>query len=54
MVHHAQIYLCTNNKGAKNMKIINKLKAFFSHREEAVEMDLVAAEIKEGKAFLHS
>ena len=35
------------------MKIINKLKAFFFHQEEAVEIDLVTAEIKEGKAFLH-
>ena len=35
------------------MKIINKIKAFFLHQEEPVELDLVAAEIKEGKAFLH-
>ena len=35
------------------MKIINKLKAFFIHQEEPVELDLIAAEIKEGKAFLH-
>lgn len=35
------------------MKIINKIKAFFIHRNEPVELDLIAAEIKEGKAFLH-
>lgn len=35
------------------MKIINKIKAFFFHQEELVELDLIAAEIKEGKAFLH-
>lgn len=35
------------------MKIINKIKAFFTHRNEPVELDLIAAEIKEGKAFLH-
>lgn len=35
------------------MKIINKIKAFFFHQEEPVELDLIAAEIKEGKAFLH-
>lgn len=35
------------------MKIINKIKAFFCKENEPVEMDIVAAEIKEGKAFLH-
>ena len=41
------------NKGVNIMKIINKIKAFFFHQEEPVELDLIAAEIKEGKAFLH-
>jgi len=35
------------------MRIINKIKAFFTHHDEPVELDLIAAEIKEGKAFLH-
>lgn len=35
------------------MKIINKIKAFFCKDNEPVEMDIIAAEIKEGKAFLH-
>lgn len=35
------------------MKIINKIKAFFRKDEEDMEMDIVAAEIREGKAFLH-
>ena len=35
------------------MNIIKKIKAFFVHQDETVELDLVAAEIKEGKAFLH-
>ena len=35
------------------MKIINKIKAFFTHHDEPVELDLVAAEIRAGKAFLH-
>lgn len=35
------------------MKIINKLKAFFMHQDETVELDLIAAEIKDGRAFLH-
>lgn len=35
------------------MNIIKKIKAFFVHQDEPVELDLVAAEIKEGKAFLH-
>ena len=35
------------------MKIINKIKAFFFYQEEPVELDLITAEIKEGKAFLH-
>jgi len=34
------------------MKIINKIKAFFIHQEEPVELDLIAAEIKEGKSDL--
>lgn len=36
------------------MKIINKIKAFFRKKNENVELDLVAAEIREGKAFLHT
>lgn len=36
------------------MKIINKIKAFFQKKDENVELDLVAAEIREGKAFLHT
>ena len=35
------------------MKIISKIKAFFIHHDKPVELDLVAAEIREGKAFLH-
>lgn len=35
------------------MKIRNILKAFFFHKEEPVELDLSAAEIREGKAYLH-
>ena len=35
------------------MRIINKIKAFFTHYDEPAELDLVAAEIREGKAFLH-
>ena len=35
------------------MKIMNKIRAFFFHQDSPVELDLVAAEIKEGKAFLH-
>ena len=35
------------------MNIRKILKAFFSHEEEPVELDLTAAEIREGKAFLH-
>ena len=35
------------------MKIKKILKALFVHKEEPVEMDLSAAEIREGKAFLH-
>ena len=48
----AQIYLC-KKKGVNTMKIINKIKAFFTHHDEPVELDLVAAEIRAGKAFLH-
>ena len=35
------------------MKLRNVLKAFFFHKEEPVELDLTAAEIREGKAYLH-
>lgn len=35
------------------MKIPKILKAIFSHKEEPVELNLSAAEIREGKAFLH-
>lgn len=35
------------------MKLINKIKAFFAKDDESVEMDIVAAEIREGKAYLH-
>ena len=35
------------------MKLRNILKAFFFHKEEPVELNLSAAEIREGKAFLH-
>ena len=35
------------------MKIINKIKAFFRKDNDPIEMDIYAAEIKEGKAFLH-
>lgn len=36
------------------MKFINRIKAFFRKNNEPVELDLHAAEIKEGKAFLHT
>lgn len=36
------------------MKFMNKIKAFFRKNDEPVELDLVAAEIREGKAFLHT
>lgn len=36
------------------MKFINRIKAFFRKNNEHVELDLRAAEIKEGKAFLHT
>lgn len=36
------------------MKLISKIKAFFRRNEENVELDLAAAEIREGKAFLHT
>ena len=36
------------------MKIINRIKAFFRKNDETVELDLVAAEIRSGKAFLHT
>ena len=35
------------------MKLIKKIKAFFIRQNEPMELDLVAAEIKEGKAYLH-
>ena len=35
------------------MKIIKKLKAIFFKDDRPVSLDLVAAEIKEGRAFLH-
>ena len=36
------------------MKIINKIKAFFRKWDEDVELELASAEIREGKAFLHT
>lgn len=36
------------------MRIIKKIKAFFSRDNTLVELDLIAAEIKEGRAFLHT
>lgn len=35
------------------MKIIKKLKALFFKDDRPVSLDLIAAEIKEGRAFLH-
>lgn len=35
------------------MKIIKKLKALFSKDDQQISLDLKAAEIKEGRAFLH-
>ena len=35
------------------MMLIKKIRAFFARDDESVEMDIVAAEIKEGKAYLH-
>lgn len=35
------------------MKLIKKIRAFFTRDDESVEMDIVAAEIREGKAYLH-
>lgn len=35
------------------MRILKRIKAFFIHEDAQVELDLAAAEIKEGKAFLH-
>ena len=35
------------------MRILKIIKAFFTHEDAQVELDLVAAEIKEGKAYLH-
>lgn len=36
------------------MKFMNRIKAFFCKNNEHIELDLRAAEIKEGKAFLHT
>lgn len=36
------------------MKLMNRIKAFFRKNNEPIELDLRAAEIKEGKAFLHA
>ena len=36
-----------------SMNIINRIKAFFSHNNSPVELDLHAAEIREGRAYLH-
>lgn len=36
------------------MKIINRIKAFFRKWDEDVELELASAEIREGKAFLHT
>lgn len=36
------------------MKLMNRIKAFFRKNNEPVELDLRAAEIKEGRAFLHT
>lgn len=36
------------------MKFMNRIKAFFRKNNDPVELDLRAAEIKEGKAFLHT
>ena len=36
------------------MKVMNRIKAFFRKNNVNVELDLRAAEIKEGKAFLHT
>ena len=36
------------------MKLIKKIKAFFCRNNEPVELDLEAAEIKEGRAYLHT
>lgn len=35
------------------MKIIKKLKALFFKDDQPISLDLYAAEIKEGRAFLH-
>jgi len=35
------------------MKLLKRIKAFFTHEDEPVELDLAAAEIKEGRAYLH-
>lgn len=35
------------------MKIIKKLKALFFKDDQPISLDLAAAEIKEGRAYLH-
>ena len=35
------------------MKLINRIKAFFTKEDKSVELDLTAAEIREGRAYLH-
>ena len=44
----------THMKGSNTMNLRKVLKALFFHKEEPVELDLSAAEIQEGKAYLHS
>lgn len=36
------------------MKFMNRIKAFFRRNDEPIELDLVSAEIRQGKAFLHT
>ena len=36
------------------MKFMNRIKAFFRKNDTPIELDLRAAEIKEGRAFLHT
>ena len=36
------------------MKLMNRIKAFFCKNNKHIELDLHTAEIKEGKAFLHT
>ena len=35
------------------MKLLNRIKAFFNYKGQKAELDLKAAEIREGKTFLH-